>query len=145
MKYEQIKNRTLTELDRQRLNTTFKELKKGCTKMQLAMTLGLKGTYSTVEKLSRDYISMVAKDYPVLSVSSSTGYCMALNFDVDYEKAVHTANEINSRVKEMLERLVPIKRFIELKEKGATGMVDFKEWGEWVKQRHQKEESKEIE
>lgn len=127
--YKQIKNREITEKDRQRLNKTFVFLKKGGTKMELALELGLTGAISTVERTSRDYISMVAKDFPVISTSTSASkYCLAINYQIDLEKAKQCHNELIARANEIMERVKPLVRFIKEAESGKQGIVDFKEW-----------------
>lgn len=130
---ETIGKRQLTEKDRERLNKTFLMLKKGCTKMELATHLGLTGAYSTVERVSRDYIATVAKDYPVISTSSAgSKYCLALHYEIDADKAQQTVNELQSKIKEINKRLKPLQRFLQLAKQGRQGMVDWREWKQWL-------------
>lgn len=94
MAYEQLKNRKLSELQRNRLNAIYCRI------------IGVKD-----ERVVRDCISIIKKRFPVISLSGEKGYRIAKSFE-DLEDAKHMISSETSRANEVIDNLVELKKFV---------------------------------
>lgn len=107
MAYEQLKNRKLSELQRNRLNAIYCRLSNGiATKDELMLIIGVKD-----ERIVRDCISIIKKRFPVISLSGEKGYRIAKSFE-DLEDAKHMISSETSRANEVIDNLVELKKFV---------------------------------
>ena len=78
------------------------------------ITLG--GVINASERIVRDRISRVAKDYPIIFSSGKKGYKMALN-EKDLPLVKQTIKELESRIFQLRKRIKPLKKFVKEQEK----------------------------
>ena len=113
----EIKKPELTERDKKLGNEIHRILMahdKPITKEFICQSLGWEYNSSTARKV-RDLLSKIAKVKPLISTSDQKGYYIARKVE-DLEAVKHQQFEILSRIKELEERLNPLKIFIEMLE-----------------------------
>src|SRR5574344_1989674 len=106
MKYSTIKNQELTETTKNRLNTVYFMLKQSTTKEDIINQLDIN------ERVARDLISYIKKQFPVISNSQNKGYRLCLGLD-DLEDAKRTVAEARSRIEDLQEGIKPLELFIQ--------------------------------
>ncbi len=107
MAYEQLKNKKLSELQRNRLNAIYCRLLSGlATKDELMRIIGVKD-----EHVVRDCISIIKKRFPVISLSGEKGYRIAKSLE-NLEDAKHMIASETSRANEVIDNLVELKKFV---------------------------------
>ncbi len=98
---------TLTDKNRAMLNAMVRLLRNGnMTKQQLMSIFNLS------ERTTRDALSEIAKRVPLISVSDTSGYRIAV-LPKDVGDAMHAYNENKKRAEEILKRNEPLEKFIE--------------------------------
>lgn len=98
---------TLTDKNRAMLNAMVRLLRNGnMTKQQLMSIFNLS------ERTTRDALGEIAKRVPLISVSDTSGYRIAV-LPKDVGDAMHAYNENKKRAEEILKRNEPLERFIE--------------------------------
>jgi len=107
MAYEQLKNKKLSELQRNRLNAIYCRLSNGiATKEELMRLIGVND-----ERVVRDCISIIKKRFPVISLSGKKGYRIAKSIE-DLEDAKHMIASEKSRANEVLNGIPALENFV---------------------------------
>lgn len=101
----------LTEENRAKLNALVRILRNGNITKQKVMDI-----FGVSERTARDMLSKVAKRAPLISVSDTAGYRIAMR-PSDVGDAMHAYNENEKRASEILKRNKPLEMY--LKEQGA--------------------------
>ena len=110
----EIKKPELSERDKKLGNEIHRILMahdRPITKEFICQSLGWEYN-SSAERKVRDLLSKIAKVKPLISTSDQKGYYIARKVE-DLEAVKHQQFEILSRIKELEERLNPLKIFIE--------------------------------
>lgn len=84
---------------------------RSATREELSMLLF--GAYnSSNDRKTREVVSVLAKRYPIISLSHGKGYKLAKTKD-DLDEVVHQWKEFDSRQNEIEKRKIPLIRFTE--------------------------------
>lgn len=100
---------TLTDENRAKLNSLVRLLRNGNVTKQQVMDI-----FKVSERTARDMLSEIAKRAPLISVSDTSGYRIAVQ-PSDIGDAMHAYNENKKRAEEILKRNAPLEKFIEEK------------------------------
>lgn len=98
---------TLTAENRAKLNALVRLLRDGNVTKQRVMDL-----FEVSERTARDMLSEIAKRAPLISVSDTSGYRIAVN-SADVGDAMHAYNENKKRAEEILKQNAPLEKFLE--------------------------------
>lgn len=98
---------TLTAENKAKLNALVRLLRDGNVTKQRVMDL-----FEVSERTARDMLSEIAKRAPLISVSDTSGYRIAVNY-TDVGDAMHAYNENKKRAEEILKRNAPLEKFLE--------------------------------
>jgi len=99
-------NVTLTPENKAKLNALVRLLRDGNVTKQRVMDL-----FKVSERTARDMLSEIAKRAPLISVSDTSGYRIAMRAS-DVGDAMHAYNENKKRAGEILKRNEPLEKFI---------------------------------
>lgn len=86
-----------------------------CTKEELCHSLGLEYNTSNDRRIRR-LVSIIAKRLPIISTSNQKGYRIALKTE-DLDNIIHQWKELDSRIRELEERKLPLIKFYEANQK----------------------------
>lgn len=98
---------TLTDENRAKLNALYRLLRNGNVTKRQVMDI-----FAVSERTARDMLSEVAKRAPLISVSDTAGYRIAVT-PRDVGDAKHAYNENKKRAEEILKRNEPLEKFLE--------------------------------
>lgn len=92
---------------------------KSATREELSLLLF--GAYNTSnDRKTREVVSVLAKRYPIISLSHGKGYKLAKS-KVDLDEVIHQWKEFDSRQSEIEKRKIPLIKFTEREEKASEG------------------------
>lgn len=97
----------LTDENKEKLNALYKLMCKQNVTKQMVMQI-----FKINERTARDMISEIAKRAPVIAVSDSKGYRIAVSIK-DTNEAKHAFLENKKRAEEIMKRNAPLKQFLE--------------------------------
>lgn len=97
---------TLTDENRAKLNALVRLLRDGNVTKQRVMDI-----FKVSERTARDMLSEIAKRAPLISVSDTSGYRIAM-LPKDVGDAKHAYNENKKRAEEILKRNEPLEKFL---------------------------------
>lgn len=98
---------TLTDENRAKLNALVRMLRTQTMTKQRVMEI-----FQVNERTARDMLSEIAKRAPLISVSDTSGYRIAVQSN-DVGDAMHAYNENKKRAEEILKRNIPLEKFLE--------------------------------